>query len=208
MTAALLTGFSLGFLVAAQVGPIWLLAAQAVIGGRASIGIIIGLGAATCDMAYGGLGLLGAGTLLSSHPLRLGSGLLGAVVLAALGVRAVRRAARVAGDPAPPAETASLHRAYLVALGATAVNPMTFLSWMAVFAAARSTHLASGWPGAALLLAGIGSGTTGWFTVLSIAASLARKLTGPRTLRAISIVSGLGLIAFGVLLAVESARGT
>ncbi|MGP8185883.1 MAG: hypothetical protein ACLQKY_07400 [Terracidiphilus sp.] len=39
MTTALLTGFGLGFLIAAQVGPVWLLAARSVIVGRLITGI-------------------------------------------------------------------------------------------------------------------------------------------------------------------------
>ena len=92
MTTALFTGFGLGFLVAAQVGPIWLLAARSVILGRFATGIMIGLGAATIDMAYGALGLAGAASLLRITGLRLGLGLLGAAVLTILGARALRNA--------------------------------------------------------------------------------------------------------------------
>ena len=42
MTTAPLTGFGLGFLVAAQVGPVWLLAARSVIAGRLITEIMIG----------------------------------------------------------------------------------------------------------------------------------------------------------------------
>ena len=83
MTTALFTGFGLGFLVAAQVGPISLLAARSVILGRFGTGIMIGLGAATIDTAYGALGLAGAASLLRITGLRLGLGLLGSSASAA-----------------------------------------------------------------------------------------------------------------------------
>ena len=112
MTTALFTGFGLGFLVAAQVGPIWLLAARSVILGRFATGIMIGLGAATIDMAYGALGLAGAASLLRITGLRLGLGLLGAAVLTILGTRAcATRPARgirqnhPPRSPPPPAPT-------------------------------------------------------------------------------------------------------
>jgi len=149
VTTALLAGCGLGFLVAAQVGPIWLLAARSVMLGRLITGIMIGLGAATIDVAYGALGLAGAASLLRLSGLRLGLGLLGAAVLIALGALALRTATRVRDRAEPPAAIGSAPRAYLTALGATAANPPTIASWAAVFAAAstaRLTHTEAGKP--------------------------------------------------------------
>ena len=52
MTAAFTTGFGLGFLVAAQVGPVWLLCARSVLRGRIATGLAIGAAAALVDTAY------------------------------------------------------------------------------------------------------------------------------------------------------------
>jgi threonine/homoserine/homoserine lactone efflux protein len=201
MTTALLTGFSLGFLVAAQIGPIWLLAARSVILGRLITGIMIGLGAATIDTAYGALGLAGVAGLLRIPGLRLGLGLLGAAVLIALGALALRHATRAGNQAQPSPPITSAPRAYLTALGATAANPLTIASWAAVFAAASTAHISRTTTGAVLLLAGIGLGTATWFTALSTAMTLARRLAGQRVHQAIDVISGLGLIAFGILLA-------
>ena len=205
MTVALLTGFGLGFLVAAQVGPIWLLAARNVLLGRLTIGIMIGLGAATIDMAYGALGLAGAASLLRISGLRLGLGLLGAAVLIILGALALRNATRVGNQAEPSTTITSAPRAYLMALGATAANPLTIASWAAVFAAASAAHISHSATGAVLLLAGIGLGTASWFTALSSAMTLVRRLAGRRVHQAIDVISGLGLIAFGILLAWQTA---
>ena len=201
MITALLTGLGLGFLVAAQVGPIWLLAARSVLLGRLSTGIMIGLGAATVDMAYGALGLAGAAGLLRITGLRLGLGLFGAAVLIALGALALRHAIRTDEAAEPAKILTSAGRAYLVAVGATAANPLTIASWAAVFAAASTARITHTATDAGLLLAGIGLGTTSWFTVLSTAMALVRRLAGRRVQRAIGVISGLGLIAFGVFLA-------
>jgi threonine/homoserine/homoserine lactone efflux protein len=205
VTTALLAGCGLGFLVAAQVGPIWLLAARSVILGRLSTGIMIGLGAATIDMAYGALGLAGAASLLRLSGLRLGLGLLGAAVLITLGALALRNAARVHDQAEPSAHVSSAPRAYLMALGATAANPLTITSWAAVFAAASTARITHATTGAVLLLAGIGLGTATWFTVLSISMAMVRRLAGRRVHQAINVISGLGLLAFGVVLAWQSA---
>ena len=55
-----------------------------------------------------------------------------------------------------------------------------------------------------LLLAGIGLGTASWFTALSTAMTLVRQLAGRRIHQAIDVISGLGLIGFGILLAWQS----
>lgn len=201
MTAALLTGFGIGFLVAAQVGPIWLLAARCVIRGSLAIGITIGLGAATIDMLYGALGLLGAASLLTIPGLRVGLGLTGAVVLVALGALALRNAVRLTVGTAPWREITSVPQAYLVALGATAANPLTIVSWAAIFAAAATAQVADTTTGAVLLLAGIGLGTVSWFTALSTVVSFVRRLAGRRVHQTIDIISALGLVGFGIALA-------
>lgn len=201
MTTALFTGFGLGFLVAAQVGPIWLLAARSVILGRFATGIMIGLGAATIDMVYGALGLAGAASLLRITGLRLGLGLLGAAVLIVLGALALRNATRVGNQAEPATAITSAPRAYLTALGGTAANPLTIASWAAIFAAASAAHISRTAAGAVLLLAGIGLGTASWFTALSTAMTLVRRLAGRRIHQAIDVISGLGLIGFGILLA-------
>ena len=201
MTTALFTGFGLGFLVAAQVGPIWLLAARSVILGRFATGIMIGLGAATIDMAYGALGLAGAASLLRITGLRLGLGLLGAAVLTILGALALHNATRAANQAEPSTAITSAPRAYLTALSGTAANPLTIASWAAIFAAASAAHISRTTTGAVLLLAGIGLGTASWFTALSTAMTLVRRLAGRRIHQAIDVISGLGLIGFGILLA-------
>ena len=205
MTTALLTGSGLGFLVAAQVGPVSLLAARSVILGRLIIGIMIGLGAATIDMAYGALGLAGAASLLRIPGLRLALGLLGAAVLVALGALALRSATRAGDQAEPSTKISSAPRAYLIALGATAPNPLTITSWAAVFAAASTARITHTTSGAVLLLAGIGLGTASWFTVLSTTMALVRRLAGRRVHQTINVISGLGLIAFGVVLAWQTA---
>ena len=50
-------------------------------------------------------------------------------------------------------------------------------------------------------MAGIGMGTASWFTALSTAMTLVRRLAGRHIHQAIDVISGLGLIGFGILLA-------
>ena len=49
MSSAFAAGVGLGFVVAAQVGPIWVFCARSVLRGGAAVGIAIGAGAAVID---------------------------------------------------------------------------------------------------------------------------------------------------------------
>src|SRR5262249_35831368 len=147
----------------------------------------------------------GAASLLRISGLRLGLGLVGAAVLIILGALALRHATRAGNQAEPSAATTSAPRAYLMALGATAANPLTIASWAAGFAAASTAHISRTATGAVLLLVGVGLGTASWFTALSSAITLVRRLAGRRVHQAIDVISGLGLIAFGILLAWQTA---
>src|SRR6266567_6149700 len=95
MVTALATGFGLGFLVAAGVGPIWLLCLRTSVRFGFSSGFAIGAGAAVVDALYAALGVAGAVGLLSIDPLRTTLGLVGVIVLAALGIRTLWSSFRV-----------------------------------------------------------------------------------------------------------------
>jgi threonine/homoserine/homoserine lactone efflux protein len=206
MIPALWTGVGLGFLVAAQVGPIWLLCARSVLRGRLVTGLAIGAGAALVDLAYACLGVAGAAQLLRLVALRVVLGLLGAAVLLALGARTLWSAFRVRAGGETQAELASPLRALRVSLAATASNPLTIASWGAVFAAASAASVATGAGTTSAMLAGIGVGSFAWFTVLSLGMAALRRRIGDRGLRAADALAGLGLLGFGGLLGWRAVR--
>ncbi|MHB8294558.1 MAG: LysE family transporter [Acidimicrobiales bacterium] len=207
MGAAALAGFGFGFLVAAQVGPIWLLCIRSTLRGRFVIGLAIGAGAAAIDTAYAALGVVGAASVLRALPqLRLALGLLGAGVLVGLGARTMWSALRIRQGMETPGEVSSLGRAFLTALVATASNPLTIASWAAIFTASSTAHIAAGTSGAIVFLVGVGAGSLAWFTVLSGLAIVARRRLGSGAIRWIDVASGLGLVGFGGLLGWRSVR--
>jgi len=193
-------GFGLGFFVAAQLGPISLLAIRSTLRSGAAIGLAIGAAVAIVDTLYAAAGAAGAAGLLSLEPLRLAFGLIGAAVLVALGARTLWSAFRVRMGGEALEEVATPRSAFLTALAATASNPLTIASWAAIFAAA-STAGATGTSGAtALLLLGVGIGSLTWMTILATGVSLARRWIGDRTLQAVDTVAGLGIAGFGIAL--------
>jgi putative LysE/RhtB family amino acid efflux pump len=204
VSAALLTGLGLGFLVGAQVGPIWLLCARSALRHGAPSGLAIGLGAAVVDTAYASLGVAGAARLLDLTGLRLGLGLLGAAVLLLLGARTLWSAFRVRMGGEVEAEVASPLRALRTSLAATASNPMTIASWAAIFAAASAAGAARSAVDDATLVAGVGAGSMAWFTLLSLGMALLRRRVGERGLGLADGLAGLGLLGFGGLLGWEA----
>jgi threonine/homoserine/homoserine lactone efflux protein len=200
MIAALATGFGLGFLVGAQVGPIWLLCARTSLRHGAPSGLAVGLGAAVVDTAYACLGVAGAARLLQVPGLRAGLGLVGAAVLLLLGIRTLRSALRVRMGGEADVEVVSPLRALRTSLAATASNPSTIASWAAIFAAASAAGVAGDVPAAALMLAGVGAGSMAWFAILSVGMAALRRRIGPRGLRLADGLAGLGLVGFGGVL--------
>jgi len=201
MTSAAAAGFGLGFLVAMQVGPIWVFCARSVLRGTAAVGIAIGAGAAVIDAFYAALGVLGAAALLEIDPLRVALGLVGAAFLAVLGARTLWSAFRVRLGGESDEEVSSPPRAFATSLAATASNPMTIASWAAIFAAASTADLVSSGFKASALVVGVACGTFAWFTLLSVGLSLARRRVGRRLLVVVDVISGALLLGFAGLLA-------
>jgi putative LysE/RhtB family amino acid efflux pump len=203
--AALLIGFGLGASVAAQLGPMSLLAIRSTLRSGAAVGLAIGAGIAVIDTAYAAAGAAGAAGVLSIEPLRLGAGIAGAVVLIYLGAKTLWSAFRVRMGGETGDELATPRRAFVVALGATASNPLTIASWAAVFAAASTAGATHG-AAVLTLLAGVGLGSLSWMTLLTGGVSLARRFVGDRLLRTVDGLAGVGLLGFGGLLAYRTLR--
>jgi putative LysE/RhtB family amino acid efflux pump len=200
MPAAFAAGFGLGFVVAAQIGPISLLCIRSVLRGRVAVGIAIGLGAAVIDALYAALGAAGATALLQVDAVRLALGIVGACVLAAIGLKTLHSAFRVRLGAETPDEVASPRKAFLTSLGATASNPLTIASWAAAFSAASTAAVADSGSTAVALVAGVGTGTATWFTILSGGVGLARRHVGPRLVAGVDVLSGLAILGFAGLL--------
>jgi putative LysE/RhtB family amino acid efflux pump len=198
--SSLFVGFGLGFFVAAQLGPISLFAIRSTLRDGVVIGLAIGTAVALVDTLYAAAGAAGAAAVLEFEPLRLTLGVAGALVLIALGLRTLWSAFRVRLGGEAREEVATPKRAFATAFAATASNPLTIASWAAIFAAASVAGADSG-GGAVLLLAGVGLGSLTWMTLLAGGVSAARRHVGPRVLKAIDAVAGLGIAGFGVLLA-------
>jgi threonine/homoserine/homoserine lactone efflux protein len=57
-----------------------------------------------------------------------------------------------------------------------------------------------------VLLAGVALGSLVWYSGFTTALALARKRVGERLIRAVDVLSGLGLAGFGVLIGYRAVR--
>ncbi len=198
---AAVIGFGLGFFVALQLGPMSLFLIRSTLRSGWKVGVAIGAGIATIDGLYAAAGAGGAAPLLSIHPVRLALGLLGAAVLVWIGARTLYGALRVRIGGETPFEVSTPRRAFLTALGGTASNPSTIVSWGAIFAAASSAGLVHTTGAAVLLVAGVGIGSLTWVTMLATGVAFAGRSLSTRVIRVTDGVAGVGLISFGGVLA-------
>jgi putative LysE/RhtB family amino acid efflux pump len=203
---ALLAGFGAGFIVSIQLGPLSLFLIRSTLRGTVAIGLAIGAGIAIVDALYAAAGAAGAAPALSIDSVRTVFGLVGAVVLVALGARTLWSAFRVRLGAETEAEVASPRRAFATSLAATASNPLTIASWAAVFAAASTAGIASNTDSAVAFVGGVGLGSMAWVTLLALGVSAARARVGPRLLRTLDAAAGSAIVAFGGLLAWRTLR--
>jgi threonine/homoserine/homoserine lactone efflux protein len=208
VASLLLRGFALGFAIAATPGPMFFLCLRRALRRGWPDAFVSGLGVATADGLYGAAAALGVAAVTSALlGQRRWLALIGGAALLALGVRTLMRG-RASQEPAPgsPSTASSLSAAYLSTFGLTITNPTTILSFAAVFAG-LGLSVSGGFQPAAWLVAGVVSGSAAWWLVLATAAVLLRRQVTPAAVQAISALSGVAIVAFGVL-AIVSAFGS
>lgn len=183
-------GFVLGFSIAAVVGPIGLLCIRRTLVTGFAIGFVSGLGAATADATYAAVASFGISALAALLiDQRLWLRLIGGAFLFYLGVRTLR--AKPASREADlSASGLRLAGAYSSTLALTLSNPMTIMSFAAIFAGLG----ASG----ADLVAGVFGGSAAWWLLLASSVSRLRDRLTPHWLRWINVASGLLITGFGV----------
>ncbi|MEV6522068.1 LysE family transporter [Longispora sp. NPDC051575] len=161
------------------------------------------VGAALCDTLLILLGAAGVGGLLTAVPgLRAAMLGAGALFLAYLGVRALR--STVADHPADAAPAAFAVRGVLGrTVAVSLLNPHAILDTVGVIGAAIVAQPAAG---RTLFTAGAVSASWLWFGVLGVGAALARRFFTPTRRVWFDRFSGLVLLVFAVLLAVELFR--
>src|SRR5919204_867679 len=135
--SSLLVGFGLGLFVAAQIGPVSLLIVRSVVRGNFRVGLAMAAAVSLVDLMYAALGLAGVGRALdAADGVGTALGFVGAIVIAAIGLRTLWTGFRARLGLETEGEVATPRRAFAAALAATALNPLTIALWTAAFPAA------------------------------------------------------------------------
>lgn len=189
-------GFILGFTIAAAVGPISLLVIRRTLSEGQLVGLVSGLGVATADATYGAIAAFGLGAISDALlNARQVLGLVGGVFLLWLAWTTARAAPTEAATTT--ARRGGLAGAYLSILGLTLANPMTILSFGALFAGLGVTSGATG--DAALVVAGVLLGSTTWWIVLTTVVGAMRTRVTTAWIQRINVVSGVIIGAFAIV---------
>ena len=193
--AFVLKGLLLGFSIAAPVGPIGVLCIRRSLAEGRQVGLATGLGAATADGMYGAVAAFGltavSGFLVAQ---KFWLGLIGGLFLCYLGVRTF---ISVPADNAAASRGAGLAAAYGSTLVLTLTNPMTILSFVAIFAG-LGFGAAAGYASAAALVAGVFLGSALWWLLLSTGVALFRSRVGDAWMRSVNRLSGTVILLFGI----------
>jgi len=199
-----LKGLIAGFSIAAPVGPIGLLCIRRSLAAGPWAGLVAGLGAATADATCGivaGFGLTAVSTFLLSRHVWLG--LFGGLLLCFVGLRVFL---------SQPAKSAAVLRdensfsTYVSVMFLTLTNPVSIISFVAVFAGMGLGGLPNYWS-ASLLVAGVFVGSTLWWVILSHGVGYFRSQIDARRMHLINRVSGALIFGFGVVSLIACVRG-
>ena len=198
-----LPGALIGLAIAAPVGPIGVLCIRRTLVDGQLAGFVSGLGAATADLIFGSVAVLGLAALAD---LMVGvsfwSRLLGGIFLCYLGLRTLRE--RPAAQPANTSARGLLG-AYSSTLLLTLTNPASIILFVGLFAGLGAASEVKGYGEGFLLVAGVFVGSAGWWITLSGAVGLRRGRVTPAALRWVNIAAGVIILGFGVVALVSLA---
>lgn len=188
-------GIIIGFSIAAPVGPIGVLCIRRTLTEGRLAGLISGLGAATADLLYGCVAAFGL-TFISQFLIdqEMWLRLLGGLFLLYLGIKTF-----LAKDNGEKIEQkkGGLLGAYFSTFILTLTNPLTILSFAAIFAGLGIVNTGGDYFSALILVAGVFSGSAAWWFLLSAGASFFQKKIDSQGLAWINRISGGIITIFG-----------
>lgn len=195
----------IGLSIAAPVGPIGLLCIRRTLALGRRAGLMTGLGAAAADGVYGavaafGLSAVSAFLIDQQNGLRIGGGLF--LIYLGQGILRSKPASRAAEPESLTSSEKTIGLGMLLSTFAlTLTNPMTILSFIAIFSGlGLAGGVASHGIAAPLLtVAGVFMGSAAWWLMLTFALSRLSVLSKPENLIWINRFSGLVILGFGAM---------
>lgn len=194
-------GIFVGFVIAAPVGPVGIMCIHRTICQGKLAGYVSGLGAALADTFFGaiaafGFGFIAAPLIDHNNWLRF----VGGVVLCLIGLRSLL--ARKLPAPATR-DRANLIGDFVSAFLVTLTNPITVISFAAIYAAVNIPHLADHYRWGLALTLGVFIGAAVWWLLLTVVAGAFHGRVAERGVLWINRISGAIILVFGMLLLVS-----
>jgi threonine/homoserine/homoserine lactone efflux protein len=192
-----LRGLVIGFSIAAPVGPIGVLCIRRTLADGRLSGLVSGLGAATADMLYGcvaGFGLTFISSFLVGQQLWLR--LFGGLFLLYLGIKTLLSKP---AEQAAKAGGTGLLSAYVSTFVLTVTNPLTILSFVAIFAGLGLANTNGSYASALILVLGVFLGSALWWLLLVGGVGLFRSKFNTQGLLWVNRISGTIITVFGVV---------
>jgi len=188
-----LRAFIIGISIAAPVGPIGVLCIRRTLANGKAAGFVSGLGAASADMVYGAIaafGLSAITNLLVENAIWLR--IIGGIFLLYLGIKTFLEKPT---DKAAQAVQGNLLSMYTSTFFLTITNPMTIISFVAIFA---GTMLGQATGSPLVMVAGVFTGSAVWWLGLSFGVGILRERLTQTHMTWINRVSGAIIIVFGL----------
>ena len=198
LTSIFLKGFLIGLSIAAPVGPISILCIRRSLMDRLAIGLAVGLGAATGDGIYGlvaAFGITSISSFLINHTLLLRC--IGGIFLTYLGIVILLKKPSHNAAYVP---SQNVLYTYISTVLLTLTNPLTILSFAAIFAGVDFAETTNNYQAATLLTLGVFLGSAVWFIALSTLVNLFKKQCNEQVITWINRISGIFLIGFGIII--------
>ena len=186
-------GFLIGISIAAPVGPIGVLCIRRTLAEGKLKGFLSGMGAASADMVYGAVAAFGltiVTDLLVENVFWLR--IAGGCFLLYLGIKTFREKP---AEHAAQVNQSGYFGAYLSTFFLTITNPMTILSFAAIFA---GTMLIGTTSSPIVLVAGVFAGSASWWLALSFGVGLMRDRLTATHMVWINRISGAIVVTFGM----------
>jgi threonine/homoserine/homoserine lactone efflux protein len=194
-------GLMIGLSIAATVGPMSLLCIQRTIEHGRVYGLLSGMGIATADGLYGSIA--GFGLTIITHFLvsqQLWIRLIGGLFLVYLGAKTLVSKLTL---QAAKVQAKGMLGAYASTLLLTLTNPLTILSFIAIFASVGLGNTRSNAFDAVTVVVAVFCGSALWWLILTTLVSVIRTKMNARLLLWMNRVSGGVILLFGIVAVVS-----
>ena len=204
----LIQGVLIGFVVAVPVGPLGLLCINRALSTGPLLGLFSGLGVASADALAAGIAALGislVSTFLIDHQVMIR--FIGGAFLCYIGFKIYQTKPR--SQPLP-SNVNGLFGAYATTFLLTFSNPITIISFFAIYAGWGVESLSGHYFAAAILALGVFIGSALWWIALFVGLTVFRDKFSVEVIGLIHRVSGAVIAGFGfiVLLSLSPLKAT